>query len=79
VATQPDDTLGDPFGVVLGPYFLPRLVAIGIAGQTIVATPSPWRVQNRERRQPCAMVGVASRMRLHILQLGISPYDNAAC
>jgi len=44
VAIQPDDTLGDPFGVVLGPYFWPRFVAIGIAGQTIVATPSPRRV-----------------------------------
>ena len=79
MAIQPDDTLGDPFGVVLGPYLRPRFVAIGIAGQTNVATPSLWRVQNRERRQPCALVGVASCKRLHILQLGISPYDNAAC
>lgn len=44
VAIQPDDTLGDPFGVVLGPYLWPRFVAIGIAGKTNVATQSHWQV-----------------------------------
>jgi hypothetical protein len=67
VAIQPDDTLGDLFGVVLGPYFWPRFVAIGIAAHSNVATPSPYPAQNRLPRSLCAMVGVASRSGLHML------------
>jgi hypothetical protein len=65
VAIQPDDTLGDPFGVVLGPWFRTRLVAIGIAGQIDVATPSPWLARNRVLRRPYALVERASRNEAH--------------